>query len=70
MNTNPTQNSIGVAMRAAPRHSVPSQLRNRNAVGTEMIMVRTMKLSPSRGLMPVGEHVVAVDHRRQDHHRR
>ena len=40
-------------MRAAPRHIVPSQLRNSSDVGTEMIMVSTMKLSPSSGLMPV-----------------
>ena len=51
--TRPRQNSIGVVIRAAPRHNVPSQFRNSSAVGTEMIMVSTMKLSPSSGLMPV-----------------
>ena len=40
-------------MRAAPRHIVPSQLRNSSSAGTEMIMVSSMKLSPSSGLMPV-----------------
>ncbi len=37
----------------APRQIVPSQLKNRTTAGTEMIMVSSMKLSPSIGLMPV-----------------
>ncbi len=52
-NTSPSANSIGVAMRIAPRQIVPSQLRNSSIAGTEMIMVSSMKLSPSIGLMPV-----------------
>ncbi len=53
VNTIPRQNSIGVLNRMAPRQSVPSQFSTSSAVGTEMIMVSTMKLSPSSGLSPV-----------------
>ena len=70
VNTNPSANSIGVVMRIAPRHSVPSQLTNRSAVGTEMIMVEHHEALAQQRAHAGGEHVVAVDDRRQHHDRR
>src|SRR5688572_6202682 len=50
--TNEIENSIGVVNCSLPPHIVPSQLKVLMALGSAIIMVDTMKVSPSAGFMP------------------